>query len=321
MNLQQLRYVVATADEGTMTQAAASLHVAQPALSRAVRALEAEIDLAVFERDGRGVRVTRQGREVVALARRVLADVDRIASVGASTALRVSAITAQAREIASAAVARFVAGGGGRLSLDVVDTPDEVVDSVRDGRARLGVMELPAPPGLRAASLGWQEIVLLHPPDWTLPDPFELSHLPEIALLAPEATDWRRDRMVRTLRAAGIEPNITAETNDRGLMLSLVQQGAGAWFSYGREAAAAVAGGAGLVHLSPAPFREIGVVSAGDLDGAAAAFLEALRAEADGLLIPVGDPRLADGTWVTDAVMQGAVPATTDPRGVPPPPP
>ena len=67
MNLQQLRYVAATADEGTMTRAAAALHVAQPALSRAVRALEAEIEVAVFERDGRGVRVTRQGREVVAL--------------------------------------------------------------------------------------------------------------------------------------------------------------------------------------------------------------------------------------------------------------
>jgi LysR family transcriptional regulator, cyn operon transcriptional activator len=319
MNLQQLRYVVATADEGTMTQAAASLHVAQPALSRAVRALEAEIDVAVFERDGRGVRLTREGREVVALARRVLADVDRIAIVGAPSALRVSAITAQARELASAAVARFVAGSAGRVSLDVVDTPDEVVNSVRGGRARLGVMELPAPPGLQVESLGWQEIVLLHPPDWRLPDPFELTHLPEIALLAPEANDWRRDRMVRTLRAAGIEPNIAAETNDRHLLVSLVQQGAGAWFSYGREAATAVAGGAGLVHLSPPPFREIGVVSTGDLDGPAAAFLDAMRAEAEGLLIPVGDPRLAAGTWVTEAGMHGAVPATTHPRDVPPP--
>jgi LysR family transcriptional regulator, cyn operon transcriptional activator len=320
MNLQQLRYVVATADEGTMTQAAASLHVAQPAVSRAVRALESEIDVTVFERDGRGVRVTRQGREVVALARRVLADVDRIASISASSALRVSTITSQAREIASAAVARFVAGGGGRVSLDVVDTPDEVVDSVRDGRGRLGVMELPAPPGLQVASLGWQEIVLLHPPDWTLPDPFELTHLPEIALLAPEANDWRRDRMMRTLRAAGIEPNIAAETNDRDLMVSLVQQGAGAWFSYGREAAAAVAGGAGLVHLSPRPFREIGVVSTGDPDGPAAAFLDAMRAQAEDLLIPAGDPRLAAGTWVTDAGIHGAVPAMTEPRSVPPPP-
>ena len=39
MNLQQLRYVVATADEGTMTQAAAALHVAQPALSQQVKQL------------------------------------------------------------------------------------------------------------------------------------------------------------------------------------------------------------------------------------------------------------------------------------------
>ena len=319
MNLQQLRYVVATADEGTMTQAAAALHVAQPALSRAIRALEAEIDVAVFERDGRGVRVTRQGREVVALARRVLADVDRIASLNSATVLRVTAITAQAREIASAAVARFVAEGGGRVSLDVVDTPDEVADRVRDGRAQLGVLELPAPPGLQATSLGWQEIVLLHPPDWSLPDPLDVSELSEIAVLAPESEDWRRDRMMRSLRAAGVEPTIAAETNDRSLMVTLVQQGAGAWFSYGREAAAAVAGGAGLVHLSPAPLREIGVVSSVDLDGAPAAFLDAARAEADGLLIPVGDPRLADGTWVTQLGTVGAVPATTVPPMGPPP--
>ena len=50
MNLQQLRYLIATADEGTMTRAAESLHVAQPALSRAIRGFEAEIGITVFER-------------------------------------------------------------------------------------------------------------------------------------------------------------------------------------------------------------------------------------------------------------------------------
>lgn len=320
MNLQQLRYVVATADEGTMTQAAASLHVAQPALSRAIRALEAEIDVTVFEREGRGVHLSRHGREVVALARRVLADVDRIASLNSASGLRVSAITAQAHEIASAAVARFIAGGGGRVSLDVVDTPDDVVDRVRDGRAQLGVIELPAPAGLHVASLGWQEIVLLHPPDWSLPDPFDTGKLSEIGVLAPEGDDWRRDRMMRSLRAVGVEPTIVAETNDRSLMISLVQQGAGAWFSYGHEAAAAVAGGAGLVHLTPAPLREIGIVSEAEVGGAAAAFVDAARAEADGLLIPVGDPRLAEGTWVVDVGTAGAVSATTVARVGPLPP-
>lgn len=311
MNLQQLRYLVATADEGTMTRAAASLHVAQPALSRAIRALEAEIDVAVFERDGRGVRVTRQGREAVALARRVLADIDRIASLGAAAGLRVCAVTAQAREIASAAVARFVAGGGGRVSLDVVARPDEVADKVRDGSAQVGVVDLPAPPDLHVTSLGWQEILLVHPPDWSLADPFELADLGDVPLLSPEEDDWRRDRLVAGLRSAGIEPTITAETNDRDLMISLVQHGAGAWFSYGRQAADAVAGGAGVVHLSPPPMREIGIISAGELSGPAAAFVEAARAEAADLLIPVGDPRLEAGAWVTETGALSAVPATT----------
>ena len=61
MNLRKLRYLVTTADEGTMTRAAEALHVAQPALSRAVRSLEREIGVTVFERKGRGVRVTRDG--------------------------------------------------------------------------------------------------------------------------------------------------------------------------------------------------------------------------------------------------------------------
>src|SRR5690606_25076085 len=91
MNLQQLRYVVSTADEGTMTHAAAANHVAQPALSRAIRALEAELGVTVFDRKGRGVRLTGDGAEVVAIARRILADVDRLGAVGQKQVLRVCA--------------------------------------------------------------------------------------------------------------------------------------------------------------------------------------------------------------------------------------
>jgi LysR family cyn operon transcriptional activator len=55
MNLQQLRYLVATADEGTMTSAATACHVAQPVLTRAVRALERELGVLLLRRRGRGV--------------------------------------------------------------------------------------------------------------------------------------------------------------------------------------------------------------------------------------------------------------------------
>lgn len=311
MNLQQLRYVVATADEGTMTRAAARLHVAQPALSRGVRGLEAEIDVAVFERDGRGVRVTRAGREVVALARRVLTDVDRIANLGEPAGLRVCAVTAQAREIGAAATAGFIASGRGRVSLDVEDRSAAVVDKVRRGRADLGIVDLPAPPGLHAILLGWQEIVLLHPPDWSLPDPVETDDLADMSFLSPQGDGWRRDRLVGGLRSAGIEPTIAAETNHPDLMISLVQQGAGAWFSYGRQAAAAVAGGAGMVHISPPPVRQVGIISSDTPAGAAAAFVDIARDEAAEILLAVDDPRLAEATWVTDAGTLGPVPQTT----------
>ena len=61
MNLQQLRYVVATADAGSMTAAARAVPVAQPALSRAVRALEAELGVELFATRGRSVELTESG--------------------------------------------------------------------------------------------------------------------------------------------------------------------------------------------------------------------------------------------------------------------
>jgi LysR family cyn operon transcriptional activator len=314
MNLQQLRYLVATADEGTMTRAAAALHIAQPALSRAVRALEREIGVTVFERKGRGVTITRPGREVVRIARRVIADVDRLAAVGAHETLQVSAIAGQARELGSPAVARFVTQERARVALDVVDTVDEAVDSVRDNRSHLGIVELPAPSDLAAISLGWQELVLVHPADWDLPDPLPIHELSGVPLVAPPADTWRHDAMERGLRAAGVDLTITAETGERDVLIGLVQLGAGAWFTYGRQAEAAVAGGAGLVHLAPMPVREIGVVHTGRPDAAARTFIDIVVKEAEELLIPVGDPRLADATWISGSTPLGTAPPSTSVR-------
>ncbi|MFS8585261.1 MAG: LysR family transcriptional regulator, partial [Acidimicrobiia bacterium] len=129
MNLQQLRYLVATADEGTMTRAAAALHVAQPALSRGIRGLEVELGITAFERRGRGVTLTPEGAEAVAIARRVLAEVDRLTAIGR---LRVCSVRGQATEIASPVIARLVTGGHGRARLDAVDTPAEVFEALSE---------------------------------------------------------------------------------------------------------------------------------------------------------------------------------------------
>lgn len=314
MNLQQLRYLVATADEGTMTRAAESLHVAQPALSRAVRSLEAEIGITVFERKGRGVKVTGQGGEVIASARRILAEVDRLGSLGRQQVLRVSAILGQAHEVASPTIAAYVTGEHGRVALDVADTSQDVVDQVRDGRAHLGVIELPAPADMWVAALGWQEMMLIHPPGWTLDDPLDVSVLATLPLLSPGSDNWRHAALDTNFRTMGITPNIAAETTQRDMILSLVVQGAGAWFSYGRQAQVATERGAGVVHLSPPAVREIGIIAIDEPAGSAMTFVEIARVETAATLLRGGDERLAGATWISGGEILGTSPPPTSVR-------
>ncbi len=81
MTLNELRYVVAVADARHFGHAAEACHVSQPSLSVAVRKFEEELGVTLFER-GRGeVSVTPAGEQVIAQARRVLAEVEQLRSV------------------------------------------------------------------------------------------------------------------------------------------------------------------------------------------------------------------------------------------------
>lgn len=73
MELRHLRYFVAVAHEGHVTRAAEKLHIQQPPLSQQIRALEREIDAALFVRHPRGVSLTDAGRSLLADAEQILA--------------------------------------------------------------------------------------------------------------------------------------------------------------------------------------------------------------------------------------------------------
>src|ERR1700729_2396344 len=76
MDLRQLRYLVALAEEGSFTRAAASEHIAQPAVSQQIRRLEDELGLALVERTTLRVSLTDAGGLLVVRARRVLAELE-----------------------------------------------------------------------------------------------------------------------------------------------------------------------------------------------------------------------------------------------------
>ena len=86
MELRHLRYFVAVAHEGHITRAAEKLHMQQPPLSQQIKALEEEIDAALFIRHPRGVALTDAGRSFLADAEAVLAAVDRAAARARRTA-------------------------------------------------------------------------------------------------------------------------------------------------------------------------------------------------------------------------------------------
>lgn len=77
MDLRQLEYFVHVAEMGSFTRAAAYLQVAQPALSRQVRALEVELRQGLLDRNGRGVTLTEAGKRMLTHARVILQQVQR----------------------------------------------------------------------------------------------------------------------------------------------------------------------------------------------------------------------------------------------------
>ena len=76
MELRQLRYIIAVAEERNVTRAAERLGMRPPPLSRQIRAIELEIDAQLFRRKPRGVELTDTGRAFLDNARAVLAQVD-----------------------------------------------------------------------------------------------------------------------------------------------------------------------------------------------------------------------------------------------------
>src|SRR3954449_6054409 len=74
--IRQLRYFVAVAERGSVSQAAVELHLSQSALSETLRKLEVELGVELLERSSRGVRPTAAGDALLAGARTALAAFD-----------------------------------------------------------------------------------------------------------------------------------------------------------------------------------------------------------------------------------------------------
>lgn len=80
MKLQQLRYVVAVAECGSITEASRRLFVSQPSITASIQDLEREMGITIFERTSKGARLSEEGETFLGYARQVLEQVDLLES-------------------------------------------------------------------------------------------------------------------------------------------------------------------------------------------------------------------------------------------------
>lgn len=72
MTLQQLKYIVMVAETGTISKAAKELFISQPSLTKAIRELEKEMHITIFERTNKGISVSKDGEIFLGYARQVI---------------------------------------------------------------------------------------------------------------------------------------------------------------------------------------------------------------------------------------------------------
>jgi LysR family hydrogen peroxide-inducible transcriptional activator len=84
MTLTDLRYLVALAHERHFGRAAERCHVSQPTLSVAVKKVEDELGIQLFERSASEVKITETGRRIVAQAEKVLMEASQIQEIAAA---------------------------------------------------------------------------------------------------------------------------------------------------------------------------------------------------------------------------------------------
>lgn len=171
MDFDQLRQLDAIERCGTMLAASRELHISQPALSRSIQRLEAELGQPLFARAGRHAQLNDPGHVAVEWARQILRDErlmrDAIDAVARrARALRIGTVApAPLWRLAGLLVERFPQE---TLTSETI-SPEDVLRGVLDGIYDLGIVaEAPNVPGLTATHLMDENLAVSLPPNHPL---------------------------------------------------------------------------------------------------------------------------------------------------------
>ena len=146
MTLQQLKYVIAIAECGSITSAAKKLLVAQPSLSKSVSELEKEMGITIFFRNNRGIYLSDEGTKFLSYARQVVEQADLLEQQykEKGNICRVFSISAQHYAfVVNAFVALVKEYGENEYEFTLRESrTNDIIEDVRYSRSELGVLFL-----------------------------------------------------------------------------------------------------------------------------------------------------------------------------------
>lgn len=269
----ELRILHALATTGSLTAAAASLGLSQPAVSQRIKRVETRLAVPLIERSGRGIRLTPAGRILADHGRTVVAEIDAaLAAIDDLRGERAGTLRLVGFPSASAtivpAVMRALAEEAPDVALQYREAePPEAARLLRDGEVDCalifvyeGSAELPAGSAFLPM---WREEVRLVVSDDRVGDA-EVAKLGDFA-----AEHWIagcekcRGHLLDAAGQAGFEPDIIQETDNVPAMLAMAAAGGAVALVPGLALAAArtLPGDASALPLDPPRFRTIGLVS------------------------------------------------------------
>jgi len=239
MNIQQLRYAYEVSKRRlSVSDAAEALHTSQPGVSKQIRALEEELGVDLFVRQGRRfVAVTDAGREVLAGIQRILAELANLRSVGAEHAdeskghLAVAVTHTQARYALPAVVTAFKKRFASVKLKLLQGNPHQLARMVIDGEADVAIATEALDDYAELVTVpcySWHHCVVVpegHP--LTREKPLTLEAIAKYPIVTYDPTFAGRTAVDKAFAARGLEPEVALSALDSDVIKSYVTLGLG----------------------------------------------------------------------------------------------
>ena len=234
LSLRQLSVLTAVADGGSISRAAARLHISQPAVTRHIRAIERSLGIRILDRDGRGIKLTpsgvrleRHARDILDLHRNALADLREIAKESAGKLL--VGLPSPVESLLSSRLIAAAAKEFPRLQLDVhAGWTGFIRDWLLSGRMDIGlVYDDPENSTLMMRPLVGERLSLVGARSEAIlgRGPLRLKNIAELPMILPSHRRGIRYIYEHALARHGLRPKIVMEIDSGATIRSLLTRG------------------------------------------------------------------------------------------------